>query len=340
MPDAARRRWRGAIIGSGGIARAAHLPAFRQAPGVRDRVELVACVDADPAASSLDGLPLLDSLEQLAGLAGGPIDFIDICTPTATHLELALWGLERGYHVLCEKPVALTRAEASRLAGAARRHGRILAPCHQYRFNPVWRRIAAWLAEGAIGRWHLAELATYRLAADPGGAAGAATEATPWRGRAATSRGGVLLDHGSHLIYQILDVAGPPAAVHAWTARLRHPDYDVEDTASVTLEYADRVAVIFVTWAAARRDALIRFTGDRGMIELKGGELLLDAGGSVERHNVAAELQKAAYPTWFGGLFAEFVTALERPAPDGYLEDIDRVAQVLEDAYAAAGTAR
>jgi len=51
----------------------------------------------------VDAIPLLARREQLRDLA--PLDFIDICTPTASHLELTLWGLEQGYHVVCEKPV-------------------------------------------------------------------------------------------------------------------------------------------------------------------------------------------------------------------------------------------
>src|SRR5437867_2049817 len=92
-------------------------------------------------------------------------------------------------------------------------------PCHQYRFNPVWLRVQEWLREGAIGRWHLGELAVYRLMADPGREA----RGTPWRGTSAAGRGGVLVDHGTHLVYQLLDVAGLPAAVMAWTGRPRYP---------------------------------------------------------------------------------------------------------------------
>ena len=341
MPEAVeRRRYRGAIIGSGNVARTGHLPAFRETPELRERVELVACVDAGPDAASLDGLPLLGSPEQLALLE--PIDFIDICTPTATHIDLALWGLEQGYHVLCEKPVALTGAEAERLARAARRHGRILAPCHQYRFNPVWRQIAEWLRAEAIGRWYLAEFAVYRQAADPGArvALQGGGGGPPWRGTRVTSGGGVLVDHGAHVVYQLLDVAGPPTTIAAWTGRLRHRDYDVEDTASVVLEYPDRVATLLLTWAAGRRETVVRFVGEAGMIELAGGELRLVRAGGVERRDVTAALQKSAYPGWFGGLFARFVAALDRGVADEYLDDIRRVAAVLEAAYEAAATGR
>src|SRR5207302_409975 len=219
-------------------------------------------------------------------------------TPTASHLELTLWGLEQGYHVVCEKPVALTRGEAERIAGAARASGRIVMPCHQYRHNPVWMKVKEWLANGAIGRWHLAEFSVYRTTADPGRVA----DGTPWRGTSAAGRGGVLLDHGTHLVYQLLDIAGMPASVSAWTGRLRHARYEVEDTASLRFDYPGRLVTMFFTWAARARENRIRFVGDEGAIEWTGGELRLERAGAVERLDYSAELEKTAYHRWFAGL--------------------------------------
>src|ERR1051325_4262733 len=137
------RRYRGALIGAGGIARQSHLPALRGAATLRARVDVVAIVDSAPGVPPVDGIPLLRDHAALRELA--PLDFIDICTPTASHLELTVWGLEQGYHVVCEKPVALTRVEAERIAAASRASGRIVMPCHQYRYNPVWQRVKEWL---------------------------------------------------------------------------------------------------------------------------------------------------------------------------------------------------
>src|SRR5256714_15117447 len=181
------RRYRGALIGAGAIARQSHPPALRGAPALRARVDVVAVVDSAPGSPPVDGIPLLRDRAALGDFA--PLDFIDICTPTASHLELIVWGLEQGYHVVCEKPVALTRGEAERIAAASRASGRIVMPCHQYRFNPVWQRVKEWLAAGAIGRWHLAEFSVHRLAADPGREAGG----PPRRGAPAAGRGGGLL---------------------------------------------------------------------------------------------------------------------------------------------------
>ena len=337
-----RKRYRGAVIGAGGIARQSHLPALRDAAALRGRVEVVALVDSAANVPPVDSIPLLGRRDQLRDLA--PLDFIDICTPTASHLELTLWGLEQGYHVVCEKPVALTRAEAGRIAAAARASGRVVMPCHQYRYNPVWVRVKEWLAAGAIGPWHLAEFSVYRVAADPGREAGG--DGTPWRGTSAVGRGGVLLDHGTHLVYQLLDIAGLPSAVGAWTGRLRHTGYEVEDTASLRFEYSGgaRLVTMFFTWAARTRENRIRFVGEGGSIEWAGGELRLERAGRVERHDFSAELEKTAYQRWFACLFEAFVAALDRAdaiaATGPFVEDIRRVAGVVEDAYAAARTGR
>jgi predicted dehydrogenase len=334
------KRYRGAVIGAGGVARQSHIPALRDAAALRARVDVVAVVDSAPNVPAVDGLPLVTRREALGAL--GPLDFIDICTPTASHLELTLWGLEQGYHVVCEKPVAVTRAEADRIAQAARARRRLVVPCHQYRYNPVWVRVKEWLHAGAIGRWHLAEFAVYRLLADPG----RETTSTPWRATSATGRGGVLLDHGTHLIYQLLDIAGLPAAVSAWTGRLRHHRYEVEDTAALTFEYPDRLVTMFFTWAARARENRIRFVGESGTIEWVGGELRLERGGTVERYDFSAELEKTAYHRWFVSLFEAFVAALDQGEAAGdpagaaapHLADIRRVASVVEHAYEAART--
>src|SRR5256885_8294116 len=102
-------------------------------------------------------------------------------------------------------------------------------PCHQYRHNPVWVKVKEWLANGAIGRWHLAEFSVYRTTADPGRVAGG----TPWRGASAAGRGGGVLDHGAELGFQRLHIARMPASASAGSRRPRPPRYDVGDPASV-----------------------------------------------------------------------------------------------------------
>src|SRR5437868_9412113 len=115
MPTEARR-WRGAIVGVGGVAEQSHLPAFRD-PSVADRLTLQCAVDPAPAAiARAGGLPLVPSVDRLDL---SRLDFVDVTTPSATHPAVARWALERGLHVLCEKPVATTRDEALALVSLA-----------------------------------------------------------------------------------------------------------------------------------------------------------------------------------------------------------------------------
>jgi len=78
------------------------------------------------------GTRVLDSFDELAG----GIDAAVVATPTVTHAELGSRLLERGVHVLVEKPIASTLAEADELIAAARRAGRALAVGHVEFHNP------------------------------------------------------------------------------------------------------------------------------------------------------------------------------------------------------------
>jgi predicted dehydrogenase len=321
------RAYRGALFGAGGVARLAHLPAYGVGEG--SRLSIVAAVD-EIDIEPIPGVRHFKHKEDLSPLAPR-LDFVDVCTPTSSHLELVTWSLAQGYHVMCEKPVALSREEAEQIREAARRAGRIVMPCHQYRYNPAWQKVRSWLDEGAIGRWHLAEVHVGRPHADQG----AVQQGTPWRGTRAQSKGGVLLDHGTHWLYLMMDVAGAPTRVQSWTGRLRHSDYDVEDTAHLLLEFGDRLVTMLVTWAATKRENRVRFVGEKGTVEWTGTHLSLDAEGRRESVDFTAALDKKAYKEWFAALFARFTRAMDTGRDDGALEEIAQVASILEHAYRA-----
>ena len=318
----------GVLLGLGSIARQAHLPGFLRGDGVSDRLRVVATVDRD---SSLAVGALPHFADALRVAEEFPIEFVDVCTPTASHLELTLWALESGYHVLCEKPVALNCREVGQLRRAS--DGRLVVMgCHQYRFNPAWQQLRSWLDAGAIGPWHLAEFHVYRTVAAPGAGS---RDAGPWRGLRREAGGGVLLDHGTHFVYQLLDVAGMPRSVQCWTGRLRHRAYDVEDTAQLLLDFGNRLGVLFLTWAADRRESRVRITGRDGSIEWSGGILRLSGRDGVIERDFSAELEKTSYYRWFASLFHAFADRIESRDTAASLEDIARVTQVLEAAYGA-----
>ncbi|MGH7592792.1 MAG: Gfo/Idh/MocA family protein, partial [Gemmatimonadales bacterium] len=213
----------------------------------------------------------------------------------------------------------------------------VLFPCHQYRQNPAWLALRRWIDAGAIGRWHLAEFHVYRGEADPG----SAPSGMPWRTRRADSLGGVLLDHGTHLLYLLLDVGGMPASVQAHLGRLGHRSYEVEDTAHLLLDYGDRLATLTLTWAGQERESRIRFIGDQGMAEWVGGALrLVRRDGIAETLDFSAQLDKREYAAWMSRILGQFANAIAQGTGDASLVEIERVATLLEAAYRSAAEGR
>jgi len=78
-------------------------------------------------------------------------DFALIATPDALHVEPAVQALERGYHVLLEKPMAVTEGDCERLVRASERAGRILQICHVLRYAPLYRAVKQVIDSGEIG---------------------------------------------------------------------------------------------------------------------------------------------------------------------------------------------
>nr|WP_166640999.1 Gfo/Idh/MocA family oxidoreductase [Amycolatopsis sp. SID8362] len=84
-------------------------------------------------------------------LADPDIDAVYVSTPHALHKEWAIAAAEAGKHVLCEKPLTITAADAEEVIAAARKHDVFLMEGFMYRLHPQTRRLAELIANGAIG---------------------------------------------------------------------------------------------------------------------------------------------------------------------------------------------
>ena len=104
------------IIGCGFVTLDRHLPALRQVP----EIDVVAVADTEPerAADAARRLPRGRAVEVEA-LLDGDVEAVAVCTPTATHAELAIAALDAGMHLFLEKPVAPSLEEADRIAERA-----------------------------------------------------------------------------------------------------------------------------------------------------------------------------------------------------------------------------
>ena len=161
------QRLRGAVVGYGFIASRGHFPAYLQRAKKHRDVEIVAVADVCPARRELarraiPGIRLYPDYKSLLDAEASALDFVDLCTPPSDHCDIARAALERGLHVLCEKPLAPTVGEASLLLETAVAVRRVIFPCHNYQHAPVVKAIRAILQSGRIGAVRSVTLSTFR----------------------------------------------------------------------------------------------------------------------------------------------------------------------------------
>ena len=202
------------ILGAAGIARKALIPALQAAEGA----ELVGVASRDPqrAREMLPGGRAYAGYQEL--LDDPEVDAVYIALPNGVHREWSERALAAGKHVLCEKPLAVTAAEAQAMTAAAGASGRLLMEAVMYRFHPRIRGVVARLRENPPNAswisfgFPLNRPGDIRL--DP------------------TLGGGALLDVGTYTISLARWIHGEPDWVRA-TAR----GEPVDMTVSVTLAF-------------------------------------------------------------------------------------------------------
>lgn len=137
------------VIGAGVAAATAHIPAALQS----DDFDLVALLDSDLSQLERfgkDELPYLcEGADDFFGIKG--LEAVIVATPDATHAQFAAQALERGLHVLVEKPMARDLEECEDLLALAAKHGAVLAVGHEKRFHPTLARVGEMVAQGVIG---------------------------------------------------------------------------------------------------------------------------------------------------------------------------------------------
>jgi predicted dehydrogenase len=176
-------------------------------------IKVVRAVEPDCAAHAAfaaeHGLPLSSGLTEALG--DPKVDAVILCTPQELHTEQVLAAAGAGKHVFCEKPLAMTRANAELSVAACSAAGVVLGVGHERRFEPAMRRLRALIDEGRLGTLLHAEgnFSHDKLAyLKPG----------DWRvdPRYPTAFTGM----GIHLTDAFLDLFGPVTEVYAAAVRL------------------------------------------------------------------------------------------------------------------------
>ncbi|MFE0591910.1 Gfo/Idh/MocA family protein [Micromonospora echinospora] len=268
------------MIGVGSIADM-HLGAYAANP----RVRLVGVYDLNAERGAQKAAtfgasrvhPTLDSL-----LADPEIDAVSICTWNDSHAEIATAALDAGKHVLVEKPLSRTVAEAEALVAAVERNDRHLEVGFVRRFGANARVLKSFVDDGMLGHVYHARATNIRRLGNPGG----------WFADSERSGGGPLIDIGVHVLDLCWYFMGTPKAVTVSAvthsplgnranvtslSRYKVADYDpsrsdVEDFAAALVRFDNGASLTLETSYSlhALEDRLeVAVFGDRGGAELE-----------------------------------------------------------------------
>lgn len=281
------------LIGYGLAGRVFHAPLIRSTPGL----SLRAVVTNDPerreqAAADLPGVRIHSTSDE-AWQEVDDIDLVVIASANRTHVPLAIEAAKCGLHMVIDKPIAATEAEAAIIVDAAAAAGVHVHPFQNRRWDSDFLTLRALSGHGMLGRIHRFESRIERLRTLPKG---------NWRESAdPEDLGGVLLDFGAHLVDQALALMGPVTAVNAFARSVRDP-HAANDDMQMMLTHADgALSILTASQQAAFGDPrfiLLGTTGGVRIIEsdsqesaLKAGTLPSDPAWGVESDGVVAHLR-------------------------------------------------
>jgi UDP-N-acetylglucosamine 3-dehydrogenase len=235
-----------AVIGVGNMGRN-HARVYREMEGI----ELVAVSDANPQTAAKVGhnnhvTSFTDPMKMIEECQP---DLVSLAVPTILHVEVASQLIEKGVHVLVEKPVASSVEAATKLIELAKKKGVILAVGHIERFNPAVMELRRRLREGMAGRIY--KIHTQRL--------------SPYPSRIQDA--GVVLDLASHDI-DLMRYLMDEEVVRVYGETLQSINSDREDQFNGLMRFkSGAVGVLDVNWITPAKIRRLTVTGSRGMFD-------------------------------------------------------------------------
>jgi predicted dehydrogenase len=213
-----------------------------------ESASVTAIADIDPknaarSARRAGGARIFSDYREM--IASGLVDAVDICLPHHLHKAAIVAAAAAGKHVLCEKPLCLSVAEADAVSRAVADSGITLMCAHNQLFLPAVAKAREMIQGGVLGKIYEARTTdSFFNPLDP--------KTIGWRGPRATSGGGELIDTGYHPTYLLLHLVGTePIEVAAMLSRHRLDFLEGEDSAQVLIRFADgAVGTISTSWAA------------------------------------------------------------------------------------------
>jgi predicted dehydrogenase len=234
-----------AVIGVGSMGNN-HARVYRD----MDNVELTCVVDRSPVTAAKIGtryhVPYHTNVDEM--LDDCQPDLVSLAVPTSLHFEVASHLMERGVHVLVEKPIASTIEEGEKLIALAEKYGVILAVGHIERFNPAVAELQHRLNEGMAGQ-------IYKIHAQ---------RLSPYPPRIQDA--GVVIDLASHDI-DLMRCLMQDDIVRLYGETLQSINSDREDMFNGLIRFrSGAVGLLDVNWMTPTKIRSLTITGARGML--------------------------------------------------------------------------
>jgi predicted dehydrogenase len=331
------------LVGAGAIS-TQHVEALAAVEGLRLGAVASASAERARAVGEPNGVPWTTDVEEL--LERDDIDAVAILTPSGLHPAQAIAALEHGKHVLVEKPIALSVADAEAVIDAADRRGLTLATVSQRRFDPAVRALREAVVDGALGTLVLvlAEGIYFRPQSYYDSAA--------WRGTVALD-GGVLMNQAIHVIDLVRWIGGPVRSVSGHVATRTHA-MEAEDDATLSIAFTSGAlgSVVATTSAELETPTELRVHGDAGHVRLVGDRAVEWAvpGRAAPATEAAASRNGAARPgsaTWgttsagYVRQYTDFRDAIRAGRPPAVTgRDGRNAVEIISAAYESSRTGR
>jgi UDP-N-acetyl-2-amino-2-deoxyglucuronate dehydrogenase len=215
-----------AIVGCGRIAQ-------RHAEHINNNGKLVAVCDvvkdkADALAKKYGAISYADISDLISNEKN--IDVISICSPNGLHAKHTIQSLRAGFHVLCEKPMAISVHDCGEMIKEAEKANRRLFAIKQNRFNPPVAAVKDAIEKGILGKIYSIQLSCF-WNRNPD------YYENSWKGTQAMD-GGTLYTQFSHFIDLLYWLVGDVKRAFALTSNFAHKDIiDFEDTGAITVEF-------------------------------------------------------------------------------------------------------
>ena len=244
------------VLGAGSVAQRRAMPAINKAKDA----ELYALLsrDAERArrlATEHGARQSYITVNEL--LSDDALDAIYVSTPVYLHCEQVIKAAERGFHVLCDKPMAMNTEECRRMIDACQANGVHLQICFLFRFHSCFQGIRNWVTEGRVGQIVQGRVPFLKPFPIPQGA---------WRGNPDQGGGGSLMDLGSHGVDLLRYILGEVSQVSAFCNSLVH-GYDVEETGTIMMRFENGAhGLVDTSFAAAGCDLVIEIYGTDGWV--------------------------------------------------------------------------